>query len=148
MNISQEELDRWEQTAVNVNGQILHALDGLRRGDLESAFQHLDNARTGNWNTRKSLLTVGARNSIEARATLSGLSSRGTDGRNLEPTLLQLTSPTNQRYCQLLHELYEIAIERDKERGWFPDGTATHIGDLLADAKLEVYGPAGQDENV
>jgi hypothetical protein len=65
---------------------------------------------------------------------------------NREPLPLHLlASEANRRYCELLEQLLPVAHARDTERGWAPEGPAQVVADMLADARLEVYGPPGKD---
>ena len=140
MNVPNDELNEWERGAVRVNGRLLRATDALRRGDLQAAETAIGEARERNWQTRRELLRAGAVDSI--RAAAAATMPAGARGPS-EPSLAALTSSTNRRFLELLRELHEVAILRDRERGIEGDGIAEGIGDMLAEVGIEVHGPAG-----
>lgn len=68
MSVEAGDLNRWERTAVAVNGRLLEILRDLDRGDLTAVRESVEEAQRLNWQTRSELLTVGAVDSIREKA--------------------------------------------------------------------------------
>lgn len=141
MNVPQEELNDWLRKTQIVNGRLLSIIATLtvtpetrqtvQVAELAQEVQHHVNG------LKQALERAGA----EDTAAPMRSPSASLDDLPLE----LLTSPTNHRYCEALRVAYEYAIERDKERGWYPDGPGEVIGHWLKSAEEEVYGASGRE---
>ncbi|HLK55293.1 MAG TPA: hypothetical protein VKU00_01935 [Chthonomonadaceae bacterium] len=142
MNVPQEELDRWAQTAENLSGAAMGIVYALQAENVTP--QRLHAALSEAWRLqgqanrlRKHLMQAGA-------ADPSPYADLNRE-RALAVPLASLSSPANRRLAELLREAATVAAQVEDERGIKGDDRVlSDTLDIYATAtEQECYGPAG-----
>jgi hypothetical protein len=82
----------------------------------------------------------------ELRAAGQELPAVSMQAAGLEVPLHLLDTTANRRYLAALVEAHRAALEVDFERGYGEDGPAQDLEDLVAEVKMEIFGPGGGKE--
>jgi len=136
MEVPGSELDAWARAAARLRNGAGKMVGLLAAGDREECRQVAVDL----------CVAAGELLSRLERAGAEPTDDRLRDSVEKDVPLELLTSPTNRRYRDTLRQAWEAAVAVDKERGWFPDGEADFVEDLLARVELEVEGPVGRGE--
>lgn len=82
----------------------------------------------------------------ELRAAGVDVSAISPTEAGLDVPLHLLDTTANRRYLAALTEAHRCAVEVDRERGYGMDGPAEILEDMVAEVRMEVYGPGGGRE--
>ena len=146
MNLDQEPLNEWAELLYRSEMRLESIAERLQTAGPADCLAELNLVRAHINRVKRGLVRGGADDPLESAlaSTREAMRAAGFEAPEPVPVPLHLlTSETNRRFYALLQQLLPIAVARDRERGWYPEGPAQAVAEMLADAQFEVNGPKG-----